>query len=237
LTLGNHCIGHSGFCGRQLELDAVISDCSRQHFGRYRVAFAVEATTWSPGVIIAGCGKVVLERNRLRTNGGQLCRRRTEAQGIGARLIRREGRDQRSAAQVRRLLLFFLFLGIDFAGGDDRPGEGDAHILRWMTVELDHAENDFVIRFRFLESEHANSGVVEVKQRKSLAQRTGMLCRLEGDQRIAETIGLPVRLRLFPTAGVSRQAEYEFVMTPVLVCLVAVPLRASIGWRLHSGRA
>ncbi len=61
LTFGNHCIGHSGFCGRQLELDAVISDCSGQHFGRYRVAFAVEAATWSPGVIIAGCGKVVLE--------------------------------------------------------------------------------------------------------------------------------------------------------------------------------
>src|ERR1700733_11470799 len=106
-----------------------------------------------------------------------------------------------------------------------------------MTVELDHAENDFVVCFRFLESQHTDSGVVELEKGKALAQRPGMLCRLIGDERIAETIGLPIRLRLLPSPGVSRQAEYEFVMAPVLVCLVAVPLRTAIGGRLHSGRA
>src|ERR1700677_4465777 len=64
-----------------------------------------------------------------------------------------------------------------------------------------------------------------------------MLCRLEGDQRIAETIGLPIRLCLLPTSSVSRQTEYEFVMAPVLVCLVAIRRRTSIRGRLHSGRA
>src|SRR5271170_2776755 len=106
-----------------------------------------------------------------------------------------------------------------------------------MTVELDHAKNDFVVCFCFLEGEHANSGVVELKQGKALAQRARMFCRLEGDERIAETICLPIRLRLFPRAGVTRQTKDKFVMAPVLVCLVAVPLRASIGGRLHSGRA
>ena len=206
-TFGDHRVGHPGFCRRQLELDSVIRDCGRQHFCRHRVAFAVEATTWCLGVIIGGCGKVVLERNRLRTNGGQLCCRWTEAQGIGARLIRSEGRDQLAAAKIRRLLLLPLFLGIDFAGGDDGPSEGDAHILRWMTIELDHAKNDFVTGFRFLESEHANSGIADVKQGNGLAQRSGMFCALEGDQWIAEAIRLPVGLRLGPAAGVPRQAE------------------------------
>ena len=84
----------------------MISDGSRQHFGCYRVALAIETAARSLGVVIAGYGKVVLERNRLRMNGGQLCSRWTEAQGIRARLIRGEGCDQRAAAKVRRLLLF-----------------------------------------------------------------------------------------------------------------------------------
>ena len=65
----------------------------------------------------------------------------------------------------------------------------------------------------------------------------GCSVALEGDERIAETIRLPVGLRFAPTAGVPCQAEYEFVMTPVLVCLIGVSLRTSIGGRLHSGRA
>src|ERR1700733_13065592 len=106
-----------------------------------------------------------------------------------------------------------------------------------MTVELDHAENDFVVCFRFLESQHTDSGVVELEQGKALAQRTGMLCRLKGDERIAETIGLPIRLRLLPSPGVSSQAEHEFVVAPDVVCLVSLPLQPSIGGRLHSWRA
>src|ERR1700733_11536093 len=64
-----------------------------------------------------------------------------------------------------------------------------------------------------------------------------MLRRLEGDERIPKAVGLPVGLRLSPTIGMARQAEYKFVMTPVLVRLVAVPGRTSVGGRLHSGRA
>src|ERR1700677_5043996 len=106
-----------------------------------------------------------------------------------------------------------------------------------MTVELDHAENDFITRFGFLEGEHAYSRIVEVKQGDALAQRAGMLWRLEGYERITQPVGLPVGLHLSPAIGVSGHAEYEFVVTPVLVCLVAIALRTSISRRLHSGRA
>ncbi len=106
LTFGNDCIGRSGFGGRELELDAVISDCR----GSISAGIALPLPSKPPpgglGVVIAGCGEVVLEGNRLRMDGRQLCSGWTEAQGKGARLICGEGRDQRPAVKVRRLVLF-----------------------------------------------------------------------------------------------------------------------------------
>src|SRR6478672_13911179 len=64
-----------------------------------------------------------------------------------------------------------------------------------------------------------------------------MLRSFESNQWIVEPIRLPVGLGLLPGATVARQSEYKFVMTPVLICLVGVCLRASVGRRPHSGRS
>ena len=59
----------------------------------------------------------------------------------------------------------------------------------------------------------------------------------EGDERVAETVGLPVGLRLTPSIRMPGQAKDKFVMSPVLVGLVAIPLRPPIFWRRHARRA
>ncbi len=119
-------------------------------------------------------------------------------------------------------------MSIQLPDGFDRPSKGDGHIGRWLSVELNHAENHLVAGLRFFQSKHTNAGIVQMNQGKALAQRARMFRGFEGNERIAETIGLPVRLRLTPSIRVPGQAEDEFMMTPVLVGLIAVPLRTSI---------
>src|SRR5258708_40150198 len=60
---------------------------------------------------------------------------------------------------------------------------------------------------------------------------------LKGNQGIVESIRLPICLGLLPASTVAHQPKHKFVVTPILICLVSVCLRASVGWRLHPGRS
>ena len=95
-------------------------------------------------------------------------------------------------------------------------------VRRIFSIELDHPKNDLVTRFGLLQSKHTDTGVVQMYKRKGLAQRSLVLRRLEGDQRIIQPVGLPVSLSFAPIAGMSSQSKHKLVVAPVLIGLIAI---------------
>ena len=61
-----------------------------------------------------------------------------------------------------------------------------------------------------------------------MAQRPSVLLRIEGQQRRAQPVGLPVCFALAPVAGVPGNTEQDIVMSPVLVQLIAVSALRSL---------
>ena len=129
------------------------------------------------------------------------------------------------------------FLCVDLSGGGNGTRERDTNVLRRLSIEFHHAQDNVVTGLSLLQSEHANTLGYSAEQERSFSL-SGRRCfvGLESDQGIVKPIRLPIRLGLLPAAAVCRQPKYKFMVAPILICLIGVCLRASIGRRLHPRR-
>src|ERR1700723_2698179 len=86
LALGHNGIRKAGAGGSKPEIDAIDRELSGQHLGRQRVTVGVESAL-RPGIVIAGSGEVILQRDDLRSNALLMRRSSAHAQREGTRLI------------------------------------------------------------------------------------------------------------------------------------------------------
>src|SRR6202000_2390446 len=73
-------------------------------------------------------------------------------------------------------------------------------------------------------------------QGNAFTQWASMLRRLKCDQGIIEAVPLPISLCLTPVACVPCQTKDEFVMSPILICLIGVSRRTAIRGRSDTRR-
>ena len=76
-----------------------------------------------------------------------------------------------------------------------------------------------------------------MQQREILAKTPRVFGALKSNQPLVKAVALPIALRLMPITGMSRQAEHKFVMTPILVRLIAIVTGSAVLTRLNPGRA
>src|ERR1700733_8881567 len=89
-------------------------------------------------------------------------------------------------------------------------------------ADFDEAEENVLTFFGFFHGENADAGVICFQQRKTLAERAGMLGALESDERLIEAIGLPIGFAFAPVAIVPGNAENKFVMAEILTALIGI---------------
>src|SRR6185436_11799047 len=146
--------------------------------------------------------------------------RRRETDGERADGVGTKGRDEIAAERLR--LPDRQLLAVQLPRGSDRRGEVNAHVVRAFAVGFHDADHDVIALFGFLQSHDAHAIVAGGENREALAERTGMLRRLKGDERLIEAQRLPAALLLPPIARVAGQTIDEAVVSPILRGLVAV---------------
>src|SRR5205085_7899421 len=104
-----------------------------------------------------------------------------------------------------------LLLPIHFARGHHRRGERDVHVRSRLSIHLDQPHDQLIATFGLFESHDTNSIITDFQERQILAERACVRWTLKSEQRLIESISLPVSLRLPPIAGVTSEAEKNFV--------------------------
>ena len=107
------------------------------------------------------------------------------------------------------------------------------HVARGFAVDFDGAHNNLVTLLGLLERQHPHPAVAHPGKRELFAKGTRMFGTLKGNQRIIQTIRLPVRLSFSPISGVSDETKQNVVMAKILRSLIGIAAAGS--WSSDEG--
>src|ERR1044072_8410590 len=108
------------------------------------------------------------------------------------------------------------FLTVNFVRRNHRRRKSDTHVRLFASIELDDPHDQFVCVFGFLQCEDTDATTVCAQDRKRLAELAWMLRTLKRDQRLVQTLRVPVSLRATIIAGVCCESVNDHVSPPIL---------------------
>src|SRR5215216_3386761 len=178
-----------------MEYDARKGKLARQHLRGQSVAFAIKAGL-HPFTITISDREIVRQADRARLRRSEFHWRLGQLHSEGARLKSSQARHQLSVHD--RSLSKRQLLSIYFTRCNHRRRKSEPHVRYTMPIQLDDAHDHFIAIFGLLERQHTHTTVIDVQDRKHLSQSPRMLCAVKCDQRLVETLRVPVSLRTAP---------------------------------------
>src|SRR6185312_3819561 len=142
---------------------------------------------------------------------GHRAPRPTQLDGEGARLIRTERSFQRALSNFRRPDR--LLLAVHFAGGSDGRSKRYPDAGLRLAVEFYRAQNQFIALLGPFQRHYSNSRAADLQERKFAAEMASVLRSLEGDQRIVQSLSLPISFRRAPAISMRGKAKDELMVS------------------------